>query len=59
MCMACQMEMEDELWRAYLDQVARQQAAQQEKAAAAPADRSPAPQAAPAAPFVCEELPPE
>ena len=57
MCMACQME--DELWAAYFEHVARQQAAQPEKAAAAPADAAPASKAAPAAPFACEELPPE
>ncbi len=58
MCMACQME--DELWLAYLDQVAQRQAAQQETAAAAaPADGASAAKAAPSAPFACEELPPE
>jgi hypothetical protein len=51
MCMACQME--DELWLAYLDQVARQ-----EKAAAA-ADPAPAKKAEPASPFVCDEPPSE
>jgi hypothetical protein len=61
--MACQME--DELWFAYLDQVARQE--RQEKAAAeaadpaaAPAsDRMPAKKPPPASPFVCEEPPSE
>ncbi len=57
MCLACQME--DELWFAYLDQVA-----QQEKTAAAeaPAPAEPAkPQDKPArpSPFACEELPSE
>ena len=55
MCLACQME--DELWAVYLEQMA-----QQEKAAAtaaATADPAPAKTAAPASPFVCEELPPE
>ena len=70
MCMACQME--DELWFAYLDQVARQ-----EKAAAAdpaagvasgPAsdlasnlasNPALAKKPAPASPFVCEEPPSE
>jgi hypothetical protein len=49
--MACQME--DELWLAYLDQVARQ-----EKAAAA-VDPAPAKKAEPASPFVCDEPPSE
>ena len=49
MCLACQME--DELWFAYLDQVA-----EQKKAAAGAAERStPAAPADPAPPFVCEE----
>ena len=52
MCLACQME--DELWFAYLDQVA-----EQKKAAAGAAERStlaaPARLADPAPPFVCEE----
>jgi hypothetical protein len=68
MCMACQME--DELWFAYLDQVARQ-----EKATAGAADPAadlasdlpsdpasgpvPAKKPAPASPFVCEEPPSE
>jgi hypothetical protein len=52
MCMACQME--DELWLAYLDQVA-----QREKAAAAAADPAPVKKAEPASPFVCDEPPSE
>ncbi len=66
MCLACQMD--DEMWFAYLDQVARQ-----EKASAADAARpaedgaTPQPKAegqagskpAPSSPFWCEELPPE
>jgi hypothetical protein len=52
MCMACQME--DELWLAYLDQVARQ-----EKAAAEAADPTSAKKAQPASPFVCDEPPSE
>jgi hypothetical protein len=65
--MACQME--DELWFAYLDQVARQE--RQEKAAADAADpavgltsepasdMASAKKPAPASPFVCEEPPSE
>jgi len=56
MCMACQME--DELWLAYLDQVA-QQAAPPQTAAATAADPAPAKKAEPASPFVCEEPPSE
>jgi hypothetical protein len=61
MCLACQME--DELWFAYLDQVARQ-----EKASAADATEpakaeskaaKPAAKPAPSSPFACDELPPE
>jgi hypothetical protein len=59
MCLACQME--DELWFAYLEQVAQEKKAAAEAAQpAAPA--KPAGQAAPAAgaaPFVCEEQPSE
>ena len=54
MCLACQME--DELWFAYLEQVA-----QQEKNAAAEAAapaKSTKPEK-PASPFACEELPSE
>ena len=68
MCMACQME--DELWFAYLDQVARQEKAAAEAAdpAANPSsslassfasDVAPAKKPAPASPFVCEEPPSE
>ena len=63
MCLACQME--DELWLAYLNQVAQtaaQQAAPSEKpgeAIVATAETAPAKQASSASPFVCEELPPE
>lgn len=62
MCLACQME--DELWFAYLDQVARQ-----EKTAAADAvepakaethpETKPETKPAPSSPFACEELPSE
>ena len=49
MCLACQME--DELWFAYLDQVA-----QQKKTAADAAEPSkPAAKPETASPFVCEE----
>jgi hypothetical protein len=72
MCMACQME--DELWFAYLDQVARQEKAAAEAAdpatgvASGPAsdlasnlasNLAPAKKPAPASPFVCEEPPSE
>jgi hypothetical protein len=60
MCMACQME--DELWFAYLDQVARQEKAVVDAAdpAANPApDMPPVKKPAPASPFVCEEPPSE
>ena len=66
MCLACQME--DELWFAYLQQVAQQEkaaaaeAGHQEKALAAdaalPAKPEPAKPAAPS-PFACDELPSE
>ena len=66
MCLACQME--DELWFAYLQQVAQQEktaaadAAHQENALAAdsalPAKPEPA-KAAPPSLFSCEELPSE
>jgi len=60
MCLACQME--DELWFAYLDQVAKQ-----EKASAADAGEpakpeqpdKPATRPAPSSPFACDELPSE
>jgi hypothetical protein len=68
MCMACQME--DELWFAYLDQVARQDKAPAEAADPAArvasdlasnpsSDLAPAKKPAPASPFVCEEPPSE
>jgi hypothetical protein len=62
MCLACQME--DELWFAYLDQVARQEkqsaadAAEPAKAESKP-EPKPAAKPAPSSPFACEELPPE
>jgi hypothetical protein len=56
MCLACQME--DELWFAYLDQVA-----QREKKAAADAAEPSKPdkpdRPAPPSPFACDELPSE
>jgi len=56
MCLACQME--DELWFAYLEQVAQQQ-----KKPAADAAESVKPEKpekpAPPSPFWCEELPSE
>jgi septal ring-binding cell division protein DamX len=70
MCLACQME--DELWFAYLDQVARQEkqpaadAAEPAKGEATPettAETKPATKPetrpAPSSPFACEELPSE
>jgi hypothetical protein len=70
MCLACQME--DELWFAYLDQVARQEKASAAEAAAPAAAESkaatmseakpetkPETKPAPSSPFACEELPPE
>ena len=48
MCLACQME--DELWFAYLDQVA-----EQKRAAGLTEPAKPAPKADPAPPFVCDE----
>jgi hypothetical protein len=56
MCLACQME--DELWLAYLDQVAKQ-APPPEKAAAGAAEAAPAEDRKSGSPFACEELPPE
>jgi hypothetical protein len=61
MCLACQME-DEELWLAYLDQMAQkaaQQAASPEKGASGTAEVAPARQAPSASPFACEELPPE
>jgi septal ring-binding cell division protein DamX len=66
MCLACQME--DEMWFAYLDQVARQEKqaaadaaepAKAESTAEAKPAAKPAPKPAPSSPFACEELPPE
>ena len=60
MCMACQMD--DELWFAYLDQMARQEKAVAEVADPAggpPSDVGPAKKPALASPFVCEEPPSE
>jgi len=61
MCLACQME-DEGLWLAYLDQMA-QKAAEHPVSPAKPAfgtaEVAPAEQAQSAAPFVCEELPPE
>ena len=62
MCLACQME--DELWFAYLDQVARQEKAAEADAAEpgkteTKAEAKPKPKPAPSSPFACEELPPE
>jgi hypothetical protein len=64
MCMACQME--DELWFAYLDQVARQEKATAGAADPAadlasdlPSDPASGSVPAPASPFVCEEPPSE
>jgi hypothetical protein len=69
MCLACQME--DELWFAYLDQVARQEKASAADAAE-PAQGKTTPETTPQAkpepesrpqakpsPFACEELPSE
>jgi hypothetical protein len=53
MCLACQME--DELWFAYLDQVAQQE----KKAAAEAAEPVKPDKPAPPSPFACEELPSE
>ena len=63
MCLACQME--DELWFAYLEQVARQEKASAAEAAepATPEKPEPVkpenPKPAAPSPFACEELPPE
>jgi len=53
MCLACQME--DELWFAYLEQVARQE----RKSAADAAEPAKPEKPAPPSPFACEELPSE
>jgi hypothetical protein len=50
--------MEDELWFAYLEQVAQQEKASAAEAAARPAKPENPKPAAPS-PFACEELPPE
>ena len=55
MCLACQME--DELWFAYLEQVAQQQKTSAAEAAAP--ETKPEPKPAPPSPFWCEELPSE
>ena len=55
MCLACQME--DELWFAYLEQVARQE--KTSAADAAEPAKPETPKAAPPSPFACEELPSE
>ena len=54
MCLACQME--DELWFAYLDQVAKQENKPATDAAGATKADKPD---KPASPFACEELPSE
>lgn len=55
MCLACQMEGE---WLAYLEQLAQQELPPKPEVDAV-ATAKPAAKAAPASPFVCEELPPE
>jgi hypothetical protein len=55
MCFACQME--DELWFAYLEQVAQQEKTSAAEAAAPAKPEQPKP--APPSPFACEELPSE
>ena len=60
MCLACQME--DELWFAYLDQVARQEKASAKASAAdaaKPAETRPESKPAPSSPFACDEPPSE
>ena len=58
MCLACQME--DELWFAYLEQVAQQEKASAADAAqAAKPETKPETKPAPSSPFACEELPSE
>jgi hypothetical protein len=58
MCLACQMD-QDEMWFAYLDQLALQQKAAAQVPGAAEPDKAASAAAAPASPFACEELPPE
>jgi hypothetical protein len=53
---------DEELWFAYLDQMAQkaaQQATSPENAAPGTAEAAPAKRPASASPFTCEELPPE
>jgi hypothetical protein len=54
MCLACQME--DELWFAYLEQVARRE---KTSATAATDPAQPQNKSEPPSPFACEELPSE
>lgn len=54
MCLACQME--DELWFAYLDQVAQQR---KESATDGAEPAKPAPKPDSPSPFACDELPSE
>jgi hypothetical protein len=56
MCLACQME--DELWFAYLDQVAQQEKKATAEAAEPAKPDKPEKPASPS-PFACEELPSE
>jgi hypothetical protein len=56
MCLACQMD--DELWFAYLDQVARQEKKAAAEAAEPAKPDKPEEPASPS-PFACEELPSE
>jgi hypothetical protein len=55
MCLACQME--DELWFAYLEQVAQQE--KNSAGAVEPAEPAKPSKPAPPSPFACEELPSE
>ena len=63
MCLACQME--DELWFAYLEQVAQQEKALAAEAAEPAKPEKPEsakpenPKPAAPSPFACDELPPE
>ncbi len=57
MCLACQME--DELWFAYLEQVARQEKENASAAAEAVVPAQPEKKPPPMSPFACEELPSE